>query len=656
MKTNKLILIVLLPGLMLLQSCRNVEKEMAVSTGEPQNVLATTANVRGEIIDLGEGATQYGHCYSTSQNPTTALPTKTAKGIPEVGEYTSNLTNLNPSTKYYVKAYISRGNSVVYGEQKEFETASGSKPQLTTANIQSITITKTSAICGGEITNQGGTPVTERGVCLNETGNPTINDIKVQDDSTGTGKFTCSVSGLKAGTKYYVRAYAVNSGGTNYGNEVDFITASSSSTPPVVITSSISSVTATSAIGGGEVTSDGGTLVTLRGVTWNTVTLPVYNLHNKTENGSGTGVFVSNIGSLSPGTQYYVRAYAVNGAGSNHAANEISFITCRAPIATTNAAYYNATSATLYGQVNANSINDSVTKVTFEYGLTTSYGSTIAATPGSLTGSSNTPVSVVVTDLTPNTVYHFRVKAANCGGVTYGNDLTFTTDPSTVSDIDGNTYNLVRIGTQLWMKENLKTTKYKNNTTITKATSESMWCSSTDGLYGWYNGDISNKSIYGALYNFIAVSTGNLCPDGWKVPSDAEWNTLEIYLQNNGYNYDGTIDSDNDPSTNNKIAKAMADVTLWTSSTNTGAVGNTDFPAKRNVSGFSGRPGGRLFNRLTMGCSYEEIGSVGYWWTSSTGGDYNWPIAKELRYSTVGLGNINILDRGYSVRCIRNSK
>ncbi|MGC3978546.1 MAG: fibrobacter succinogenes major paralogous domain-containing protein [Paludibacteraceae bacterium] len=184
-------------------------------------------------------------------------------------------------------------------------------------------------------------------------------------------------------------------------------------------------------------------------------------------------------------------------------------------------------------------------------------------------------------------------------GITYG----------TMTDIDGNTYKTVKIGTQTWMAENLKTTKYNDGTAIPNVTNNDTWWSSTTGAYCWYNNDISNKATYGALYNWYAVNTGKLAPKGWHVPTDAEWTTLENYLIANGYNYDGSLSG-------NKIAKALASTTSttgWSTSTEAGAIGND--LNKNNRSGFSALPGGSRYDD-----GFDGAGKGGYWWSSTQTG------------------------------------
>ncbi|MBA7520565.1 hypothetical protein ES705_12661 [subsurface metagenome] len=206
---------------------------------------------------------------------------------------------------------------------------------------------------------------------------------------------------------------------------------------------------------------------------------------------------------------------------------EINFTTlCIAPTAITNAATsLDNTTASSNGTVNTNGCN---TEVIFQYGLTSSYGFEEFAIQNPVSGSGSTEVSAAITELKSGQTYHFRVKASSAGGTIYGSDLIFTT---TINDKDGNEYTAVPIGTQVWMVENLKTTKYKDGTVIPLVTSNSSWISLSTPGYFWYNNDaVSYKNTFGALYNWYTVNTNELCPLGWHVPTDAEWTVLIDHL------------------------------------------------------------------------------------------------------------------------------
>lgn len=184
-----------------------------------------------------------------------------------------------------------------------------------------INITYTSASIEGEVTSAGNSVITARGICWSTQQMPTISDSKT-NNMGGTGSFTNTITGLLPNTTYYVRAYASNSTGTNYGGQINFTTLRL----PTITTNNITSITANSAVSGGFISNAGTSSVTQRGVCWSTSTNPTIALGTKTFNGSGTGSFTSNIVGLASQTTYYVRAYATNAGGTSYGAN-ISFRT-----------------------------------------------------------------------------------------------------------------------------------------------------------------------------------------------------------------------------------------------------------------------------------------------------------------------------------------
>jgi hypothetical protein len=193
-------------------------------------------------------------------------------------------------------------------------------PTLTTVAISEIT--QTSATSGGKISDNGGSEITARGVCWNTSHNPDAGSEKSTEGS-GNGTFVSSISGLAPDTKYYVRAYATNSKGTAYGNELSFTT--TVVLLPQLTTTDVTGITSSTAISGGNIISDGGGNITARGPCWNTSPSPVVGNAKNIETG-GIGTFVSNITSILPSTKYYVRAYATNSAGTNYG-NEVVFTT-----------------------------------------------------------------------------------------------------------------------------------------------------------------------------------------------------------------------------------------------------------------------------------------------------------------------------------------
>ncbi len=152
-------------------------------------------------------------------------------------------------------------------------------------------------------------------------------------------------------------------------------------------------------------------------------------------------------------------------------------------------------------------------------------------------------------------------------------------------DIDGNSYETVQIGNQLWMAENLRTTKLNDGADIPLVNDDGWSHLSTQG-YCWYNSSQSDYGYtYGALYNWYAVETGKLCPTGWHVPTHSEWITMHNYIVTHGYSYNGSLRS-------NYVAKSLASISNWLPSNITGSPGNTDYPEYRNKTGFNALPAG----------------------------------------------------------------
>jgi uncharacterized protein (TIGR02145 family) len=229
-------------------------------------------------------------------------------------------------TKQYVDSKIPNGtnvgdnltwNGTNWGVSSANTTAQ--LPQLTTTTATGIT--PFAATSGGTITGDGGFSIISKGVAWSTSPNPTIND-NFTNNGSGATSFQSVLTNLLPGTSYYYRAYATNTVGTGYGMSFSLTTNGLAT----ITTTEISLVDNTSAICGGNITSNGGATVTERGICWSTSPNPTIDLITKVVNGSGGGIFTSSISGLTPATTYYLRAYAINAAGTAYG-NEISFVT-----------------------------------------------------------------------------------------------------------------------------------------------------------------------------------------------------------------------------------------------------------------------------------------------------------------------------------------
>lgn len=213
----------------------------------------------------------------------------------------------------------------------------------------------------------------------------------------------------------------------------------------------------------------------------------------------------------------------------------------------------------------------------------------------------------------------------------------------TVKDIDGNIYHTVTIGKQVWMAENLKTTKYNNGDFIGTTIPATLNISGeSTPKYQWaYNGDETNVATYGRLYTWYAVTDiRNVCPTGWHVPTDEEWTTLIDYLTNNGFGYEGT---------GNNIAKSMASKSGWTANGTAGNVGNDQ--ASNNSSGFTALPSG---NREVYG-TFHDIGFNGYWWSATKSNDtFAWYISIYYDNGFVNRSPYYFKHYGWAIRCLKD--
>jgi len=385
---------------------------------------------------------------------------------------------------------------------------------------------------------------------------------------------------------------------------------------PTVTTTDVTEITQNTVKSGGTITSNGGAEIKSYGVCWSTNHNPTID-DNKTS--QYTDLFIVTATGLTANTTYYLRAYATNSAGTGYG-SEVSFTTLAAVLPVVKSVY--PTSIT---QTTAQCGGD----VTFDGGAPITRGVCWSTSENPTTANSKTSDGTGVgaftsnlTGLIASTTYYVRAYATSIAGTAYSDVMMVRTMQGTVTDIDGNSYKTVIIGTQEWMAENLKVTHYRNGDPITNITDNTQWINNrTQGAWCSYNNDAANKNTYGLLYNFYAIADSRgICPTGWHVPSDAEWDILINYL--------GGVDI-----AGYKLKKIGDNI-------------DAD-----NSSGFSGLLGGE---RYDYDGRFLDIKGEGIWW-SSTGDESNaW---SRYVYNTGKnihrIGNFNY--SGQYIRCVKDN-
>ncbi len=308
--------------LVIFGSCKKEEDHLpTISTLAVTGTTDTTAESGGHIThDGGSAVTSRGVVWSINEEPTTDQHTGITVEGEGAGQFYSVLTGLTAGTQYYVRAYASNAVGTAYGSQVSFTTDSipPGFPAVVTAAVTNIDAT--TATAGGEVTSRGASAVIARGVCYGSSPLPDLSGDHTVDGA-GVGEFISSLSALDEGTTYYIRAYATNGEGTSFGHVLTFTTDSISVNLPVVTTTPATGITPVAATTGGEVTSEGSSAVTARGVCWGTSPLPDLTGQH-TVQGTGSGAFTSQLKGLSPGITYYVRAYATNTHGTSYGSED----------------------------------------------------------------------------------------------------------------------------------------------------------------------------------------------------------------------------------------------------------------------------------------------------------------------------------------------
>ena len=394
---------------------------------------------------------------------------------------------------------------------------------------------------------------------------------------------------------------------------------------PELTTDQMTEITFASAKCQCTIISDGGKLISEQGVCWSTHQTPTI-ADNKcvVDSFQFAKTYQAKISNLNYNTTYYVRAYATNSIGIGYG-QEVAFtINAGLPIISTISINTITDISALCG---GNISNDGGVNIT-ERGVcwSTVHNPTITdnkTNDGINIGSYSSTMSGLI----PNTTYYVRAFATNSVGTSYGNELTYKTYTGTVTDVDGNVYYTVTIGTQIWMGANLKVIHYRDGTPIANVTDNSLWASMTTGAYCLFNNEANFYTIYGNLYNWYAASDArNIAPLGWHVPTDAEWIILADYL--GGTSIAG--------------GKLKETGTIHWGSPNYGAT---------NETGFTALPGDF---RSSAGYIPTFTGNSGLWWTSTSVSSVN-SLMRSISHDYASIGGGSKENKwGCSLRCVKD--
>ncbi|MFA6129281.1 MAG: hypothetical protein WC699_18420 [Bacteroidales bacterium] len=392
----------------------------------------TTITLNGTVnSDGGSSVTDRGFIYKIGAAPSITDSKTPATVATGTGSFTKGITGLSPGGNYYFNCYATNANGTVLGSPTLIYMPGG--PATVSATTAVTSITSNSGTSGGNVTDDGGYTILERGICWATSQNPTDANSK-QTASGTTGSFSANLSSLSASTTYYVRAYARNQYATVYGTQVSFATSTAITIPTVTTTSPATSITSTTATVAGNVSADGGGTVTGKGICYNTSGSPT-TANSTVASGSGTGAISSNLSSLTGSTTYYCRAYATNSAGTAYG-SQVSFTTSASattPTVTTTspATSIGSTGATVAGNVSA----DGGASVTGKGICWNTTGSPTISNSYATSGTGTGSISVAITNLSPGTTYHCRAYATNSQGTSYGTEVDFTTSSPTTPSV-----------------------------------------------------------------------------------------------------------------------------------------------------------------------------------------------------------------------------
>ncbi len=482
-----------------------------VTTDSVGGITASSFVGYGSLIDWGcDSLPKFGFCYSKSANPT--IEGSHTVCDKKNNHFSGTVTGLEDGATYYMRAYAVNTIGIAYGENIKFSTLRITKPTVVTSDVTDITVS--SAMCGGKITSNGNSEITECGICYSKTADPTIDDKTLVCKQDNAGEFSGTLTGLNEGTTYHVRAYAVNTKGVAYGDDYRFTT--KSTTAPTVTTTTVTDITVSSAVCGGKIISNGNSEITECGICYSTSTEPIIDGKKISYNGEDS-VFDCKLTELQDGTTYCVCAYATNAKGTGYGEKRsFTTVSIRTPtVVTLEPTDITSSSAVCSGQIT----NDGNSEI-LACGICYSTSANPTINDEVVAADNMDKFSCTLTGLSEATTYYVRAYATNAKGTAYGETVMFETT--------GHAW--VDLGLSVkWATCNLGANapeEYGNyyawGETVTKASySWSTYQYGTSGNYIKYN-ETDEKTTLEAEDDAAAVNWGGK----WRMPTAAEWTEL----------------------------------------------------------------------------------------------------------------------------------
>lgn len=618
-----------------------------VVTNLAATVTSTSAIIRGTLLN-GDNNTTVGFLHGTLEAD---LQYNVTASLSNSQDFSYRLSGLTPNTTYYYAAYATNSIGTSTGETLCFTTVSETTPTFPEViTLNATDIGPTNATINGQLLNG------EQAATLGFMYGTNTNNINLQHNviatQTNSGYFSYQLTELSPNTTYYFKAYATNSVGTDNGEILSFSTTPSSSQYDR------------------EINFSG-----LANNIYNTyayyyIELDSVRIENLTQNWSRMLYF--------PDTTLYINFPGRQIIDENISSTDnIKFI----GYTTYRETSYTSDPQTITPSMNRNLrllfhipyCDDKTIIIRIQdcepitYNGITYYNSGIYTEGQYLTsrGCDSTVMldlrirNYIFNELYVNTCeeeYEFGdtiitesgsyqqtfISHNGCDSIV---SLNLTLEQGFRDERDGNVYCTITYGNQVWMKENLRYLPQVYPPSNTSANMARYYVYDYSGTNTTNAKATENYEKYGVLYNYDAAMIS--CPAGWHLPSDTEWTMLEIYLQNNGYNFDGYVDSDNNRDTHNVIAKSMAANNGWTTSEVSNAVGWLQ--EKNNASGFNGKPGGENYIQ-----GFQNINQCAIWWTSTPNTGSNcWDRYLFFSRDFCNRTN-NHRSIGMSVRCIQD--